>query len=96
MQINNVNRSTDGRKLLLNFEINEFRFTVVNVYSPNNKQNRIVFNLLSFIKTNTRKLKTYYLCWDFNCRLDNVQDKKSHFSKNLIKQCDIFYAWITM
>lgn len=43
VQVYNVNRSNDGRKLLLNLEINDYKFTVVNIYAPNDNQNRIDF-----------------------------------------------------
>lgn len=50
VQVNNVKRSIGGRKLLLNLEIHEYKFTVVNIYAPNDNQNRINFfkKLLSF------------------------------------------------
>lgn len=36
------------------------------------------------------------LCGDFNCRLDNEQDKSSRFLNNLIKQLTIFDVWKNM
>lgn len=97
MQVNNVNRSNDGRKLLLSLEINEYKFKVANIYAPNYNQNRIDFfkKLLSFINKH-KESENVLRCGDFNCRLDNELDKSLRFLNNLIKQLDIYDVWKTM
>ena len=37
MQILNVHRSIDGRKLLINVKFEDKTFSLVNVYAPNNE-----------------------------------------------------------
>ena len=43
VQILNVHRSIDGRKLLINVKFEDKTFSLVNVYAPNNESNRLDF-----------------------------------------------------
>ena len=84
-KVMNVKRSIDGRKILINLEINKNVFTIINVYAPNEVKKRCEF---------FKKLKTYIakhcineniiLCGDFNCQLSNNTDKSASFLKDLI------------
>ena len=55
IEIINVHKSVDARKLLVNVRYDENVFTFVNVYAPNNDNDRVIFfkKLKTFISRNT-------------------------------------------
>lgn len=74
-----MKRSHDGKKLLVNLEINKIRFTVVNVYALNDIQSRNYFLKAQSFVNKHRERKNVLLCGDFNCHLNNEQDISSRF-----------------
>lgn len=72
----NFKKSLDGRKMLLNVEINGEIFSIINIYAPNVLSNRQFFftKLKSFIEKNCLNDKII-LCGDFNCQINDTCDK---------------------
>ena len=96
LKILNVNKSNDGRKIIMNIVLNDRTFTIVNVYAPNDTQNRIDFfkRLNSFIRKHN-PCENIILSGDFNCHLGtcNEQDKSIRYLNDIINQLDLVDAW---
>lgn len=77
-EILNKHVSNDGRKLLVNFNMDNTTITVVNVYAPNVMNTRRDFfkRLSSWIKQKAANISSIIICGDFNCALHKL-DKKT-------------------
>lgn len=73
--IMNVRKSIDGRRILINIEIDSKIFTLVNIYAPNDANKRCEFfkKLKVFISKNCIN-ENIILCGDFNCNMSNNAD----------------------
>ena len=71
VDIINVHKSVDGRKLLINVKIDQNIITLVNIYAPNNEQHRVDFfkRIQSFINQYSLNTENIIMCGDFNCYL---------------------------
>ena len=69
-------RSTDGRRLLLNIKFNDNVFTIANIYAPNKVPDRKSFftSLKSWIKKKASNKENLLVLGDFNGKLDENQD----------------------
>ena len=59
----------DGQLLLVNIELNGIKYSICNVYCPNNVSNRMEFlsNIVTFVETNALSKYNLYVGGDFNC-----------------------------
>ena len=78
-----------GRLILLNIEINEHVYTLVNLYAPNDIQERIVFfrQIMSFINAHAINKSKLIIAGAFNCALsenDRVPGKIDRITNVLI------------
>ena len=95
--INNITRKENGRQIIANVKIGDKLITVVNIYAPNNLNDRITFfkRVSTWIKQNIDETNTLIICGDFNSVISNV-DRTSgkvekcgtHFEK-LIKNINL-------
>lgn len=94
VEILNVKKSIDGRKILLNVEFDSEIFTIVNIYAPNDINKRIDFfkRVYTFITKNCLN-ENIIVCGDFNCRFNDKQDKSKNYLINLLKQLDLVDVW---
>ena len=88
IEILNSHRSIDGRKILLNVKYEENIITLVNIYAPNNEQQRLEFfkKVKTFIYHHSMNVENVLLCGDFNCcngRSDKSYLKLSQIVKEL-------------
>ena len=83
--------SQDGRRILINFNYNKEDFTIVNIYAPNNEQERIQFfkKLSTWIPQNADNENGIILCGDFNSTLTQIDrntrklDRTASYLQNL-------------
>ena len=77
LEVLNVHKSLDGRKILLNIKIDNDIITLVNIYAPNNEQYRLDFfkRLQSFINQYALNIENVIMCGDFNCSFTKTSDK---------------------
>jgi exonuclease III len=70
----NVCTGDDGRKILINFEYQGQKYTVVNVYAPNNTTPRRAFfrHIQQWIRNNSVNENCIAVCGDFNCALEGI------------------------
>ena len=98
IEIINVHKSVDARKLLVNvrFIPNENVFTFVNVYAPNNDNDRVIFfkKLKTFISRNTLNENAILLCGDFNCCKGRIYDKSYMKLLDTVRCLDLTDVWI--
>ena len=80
----NMYYSNDGRKILINFECNDKKFTVVNLYAPNDSKSRC-----DFLKKSERWIKQHndcgsslIICGDFNTGLDAIDRNNSKIDES--------------
>ena len=78
IEIINHHISIDGRRLLLNIKHNTENYTIVNIYAPNNENERIKFfkKLLTWIRQHSININRIILCGDFNSTL-SIKDRSS-------------------
>ena len=64
VEILNVHKTIDGRKILINIKIENDIITLVNVYAPNNEQNRTSFfkQMQTFINHHALNIENVLLC----------------------------------
>lgn len=76
INIMNVRKFIDGRRILINFEIDSKIFILVNIYVLNDVNKRCEFfkKLKVFILKNCIN-ENIILCGDFNCNMFNSVDK---------------------
>ena len=98
IEILNVHKSVDGRKLLVNVKYEESVFTIVNVYAPNNEDARIEFfkRLKTFICQHSVNVNNVTLCGDFNCKLDCKNDKSARKLHDILHMLDLKDIWRTI
>ncbi len=93
VKIENVLRSENGRRLLINGIIENQRFSIVNIYAPNIISDRIAFfkRLSKYIKQHITEDNFLFVCGDFNSVMDTrdrtthkVEKCSTHF-KNLLR-----------
>ena len=73
----------DGRQLLVNVEIENKLYTLVNIYSPNEEKKRISFleSLPQWIKRYSNDNNNIIMGGDFNCCLTNAdRSSKTHLA----------------
>ncbi len=90
-----------GRKLLLNFEYGDDKYTVVNLYCPTDQREREIFlnDCIGWI--NSKRINDSYLILggDMNCidspsdRVSNMTDKSSRSLRNLKRSLCITDMW---
>ena len=95
IEIINIHRSLDGRKLLVNVKYEDSSFTIVNIYAPNNEDSRIDFfkRMSTYISNYSIDVSNIVLCGDFNCKLDCQHDRSARKLKNIIDSLDLFDFW---
>ena len=81
VNIINVHRSNDARKLLVNVKIYDNLITFINVYAPNNENASIAFfnRLKSFTTKHSCEGSKMILCGDFNCNFEKKNDKFNRY-----------------
>ena len=77
----------NGRLLLLNLEIDKQEFTIVNVYAPNEMQDRISFfkYMKSVVDTHAVNKNRLIIAGDFNC----VLSENDRITRKIYKSTDI-------
>ena len=95
INIINVHRSNDARKLLVNVKIYDNLITFINVYAPNNENARIAFfnRLKSFTTKHSCESSKMILCGDFNCNFDKKNDKSNKRLFETINNLDFVDLW---
>ena len=91
----------NGRLLLLNLEIDKQEFTIVNVYAPNEIQDRISFlgHMKSAIDTHAVNKNRLIIAGDFNCvlsendRITRKIDKSTNILEHTIVQLNVTDIW---
>ena len=96
IEIINVHKYVDARKLLVNVRYDENVFTFVNVYAPNNDNDRVIFfkKLKTFISRNTLNENDILLCGDFNCCKGRIYDKSYMKLLDTVRCLDLTDVWI--
>lgn len=92
----------DGRKLMVNIQIDDNYFTVMSIYCPNKGNERSAF-LKQLVKWTSDKCisRESMICGgDFNCTLDKVDrknknncDQSSKFLKKFMSNFDLYDVW---
>ena len=98
-----MHSTNDGRKLLLNAEMNGVLFTLLCIYGPSDERGRKQFfiELHQWINRLTFNTKNLIIAGDFNCYLnDNDRSTNTHLKdtsrdsmKLLIKQLSLTDIW---
>lgn len=96
IDILNVHKSNDGRKLLVNAKIDETLLTIVNLYAPNKESDRIAFfnSLNTFISSHTPQDSKLIIGGDFNCNLNKENDKSCKKLSKLTNKLDLVDVWL--
>ena len=86
IEILNIHRSRDGRRLLVNIRYEENVFTLVNIYAPNQIKERCDFfkRISSWCNQYTINKENFVIGGDFNCDLDN--ENNTDKSVNTLRQ----------
>ena len=97
----NQHKSIDGRRLLLNIDINGEIYTIVNLYAPN-----VIKDRINFLKKNTTWIKQYasssdrlIICADMNCCMNRMDrngengDKSNAHLNMLCKALKVNDVW---
>ena len=94
VNVKNVRRCDDGRKILINLEIDGNAFTIVNIYAPNDIQKRCRFfkKLKTFISKHSLN-ENMVMCGDFNCQLNNAADKSVRYLQDVIRYSNMDDMW---
>lgn len=79
IDIKNIYKISDGRKILVNFNIGDIFYSLVNIYVLNKEICRIDFlkGMKRFIIKNFINIENIILCGDFNCYFDGENIDKS-------------------
>ena len=95
VDIINVHKSVDGRKLLINVKIDQNIITLVNIYAPNNEQHRVDFfkRIQSFINQHSLNTENIIMCGDFNFYLKRVNDKSAVKLSNISNNLSLYDVW---
>jgi len=97
----NQHKSIDGRKLLLNIDINGETYTIVNLYAPNIIKDRISFlkKSITWVKQYSADCDRVIICADMNCCMDKIDrttengDKSNTHLYNLCKALKVNDVW---
>ena len=93
MQIENIHKSDDGRRLLINCSINGRKMSIINIYAPSILSERIAFfkRTSTWIKANISDDNCLFIAGDFNSvmhpqdRTSNRVDRCTPHLKNILK-----------
>ena len=99
-----VHSDTNGRLILLNLEINDKAFTIVNVYAPNVVSERISFfkQVSKFINQHAVNKSGLIIGGDYNCvltekdRVSGVIDNSSMALGEFLNNFHVFDVWRTL
>ena len=96
IDILNVHKSNDGRKLLVNAKIDETLLTIVNLYATNKESERITFfnSLHTFFSSHTPQDSKLIIGGDFNCNLNKENDKSCKKLSKLTNKLDLVDVWL--
>ena len=97
-KILNVHRSNDGRKLLINITYEEKIITLVNLYAPNDINNRCDFlkRTKDWIHRHSENSENILICGDLNCSWENETDKSRFVLKQVLNKLDLHDVWKTL
>jgi exonuclease III len=79
-------KDNEGRLLLINVEINNDIYTIINIYAPNNMNKRNTFFKQVDIFINEYSIGQIILAGDYNDILSKIETKKYINQRNLINQ----------
>ena len=98
IEVLDIHKSLDGRKLLVNICVNEENLTLVNIYAPNKESNRVDFfkRLTTFINIHALSQSRLVLFGDFNCYINSKTDKSAKILRECINTLDIKDLWHTI
>ena len=96
IEILDIHRSIDGRKILVNVKLNDNIFSLVNVYAPNNESNRLDFfkKLKLFISHHCRDENNVIIAGDFNCKIAERNDKSSCKLNDIVNCFELRDIWV--
>ena len=96
VEILDIHRSIDGRKILVNVKLNDNIFSLVNVYAPNNEPNRLDFfkKLKLFISHLCIDENNVIIAGDFNCKIAERNDKSSCKLNDIVNCFELRYIWV--
>ena len=94
VKIVNVKIAIDGRKILINVELNGYIFSLINIYAPStgSKGSEFFKNLQCFITKHCLN-DNILICGDFNCQLNDEKDKSVHILKKMIDKLRLTDLW---
>ena len=78
-------KDNEGRLLLINVEINNVIYTIINIYAPNNMKKRNTFFKQVDIFINEYSIGQIILAGDYNDILSKIETKKIYQSKKFDK-----------
>jgi exonuclease III len=95
VHIMNIHKTNDGRKLLINLNIEDTAYTLINIYAPNIESCRLDFfkGLKRFILNNSNNLSDIILGGDFNCHIESERDKSSKYLQEFLRQIGLKDIW---
>lgn len=72
IEILDTHKSNDGRILFLNYIFDDKTFSIINVYAPNNQNDRKTFfeKINSWIRKFSINSENIFIAGDFNCNLE--------------------------
>ena len=96
VEIINIHKSADARKLLVNVKYEGNIFTLVNVYAPTNDNDRTIFfkKLKTFVSRNTLNESAILLCGDFNCCKGRIYDKSYNKLLDTVRCLELTDVWL--
>ena len=90
----------DGRILLVNLNVDDVDITAVNIYAPNNSNDRIVFfkKVHAFIIKNKIDNSHIIIAGDFNCNVDKIKtgaskDPSEKYFTKLMSSFNLLDMW---
>lgn len=86
IKISNTNKDTEGRKLIINCTVNDYKLSLVNIYSPNVLVDRVSFfqNSSKWVKQNITEDTSIFMGGDFN----SVYESKDRTSGK-VEKCSV-------
>ena len=90
----NVKSAIDGRKILINVELNGYIFSLINIYAPytGSKREEFFKNLQCFILKHCLN-DNIVICGDLNCQLNDGKDKSVQILKEMIDKLRLTDFW---
>ena len=91
-------KTNEARKLMINLNISNITYSLVNIYAPYKDNNRIELfkGIRKFILNNSisNNFSNIILCGDFNCHMDSVKtDKSSKILEDICRQLELKDLW---